>query len=42
MPPILSSIAIATAKAYGFTSGGIVEFSADFLVVAGGGGGGRR
>jgi hypothetical protein len=22
MPPILSSIAIATAKAYGFTSGG--------------------
>jgi hypothetical protein len=23
MPPILSSMAIATAKAYGFTSGGI-------------------
>jgi hypothetical protein len=42
MPPILSSIAIATAKAYGFTSGstGIVEFTADFLVIAGGGGGG--
>jgi hypothetical protein len=30
MPPILSSMAIATAKAYGFTSGGIVQFSADF------------
>jgi hypothetical protein len=42
MPPILSSIAIATAKAYGFTSGGIDEFTADFLVIAGGGGGGDQ
>jgi hypothetical protein len=41
MPPILSSIAIATPKAYGFTGGGIVKVVADFLVVAGGGGGGR-
>jgi hypothetical protein len=41
MPPILSSIAIATAKAYGFTGGGIAGFTANFLVIAGGGSGGQ-
>jgi hypothetical protein len=39
MPPILSSVAIATAKAYGFT-GGLPTIPVEYLVVAGGGGGG--
>jgi hypothetical protein len=40
MPPLLSSIAAATARAYGFTSGGPGETTVEYLVIAGGGGGG--
>jgi hypothetical protein len=41
MPPLLSSIAAATARAYGFAAASFPgETTVEYLVIAGGGGGG--
>jgi hypothetical protein len=41
MPPLLSSIAAATARAYGFAAASFpTETTVEYLVIAGGGGGG--
>jgi hypothetical protein len=43
MPPLLSSIAAATARAYGFAAASFpTETTVEYLVIAGGGGGGRE